>query len=353
MAENTEQDRSEQPTPYKLMHARRKGSVARGMDLGYLTALAAFLGFAWIAGPQFGATLRGAFRDALTGGPQLTDGHYAVLSVVAMLLSSVAEPLALLAGIIFGTVLLFEFLQTGAVFSAHPLKPDFSRLNPVNGFKRVFSLRMLVETAKNVLKLCAYGFIGYLILRSALQGDIGSVADGLGLSELMTHTALKLLAAFALAAIFFAALDQIIVRRDFLRKMRMSRRELRREAREREGEPRLKQKRKQLHAEFVKMSQSVRNLRKADVLIVNPQHIALALRYDRKTMQAPKVVSVGTDHLAQRLKRLAFIYGIPVVEDRALARELLRRSGLNQQIPDHCFPSVARIYNGLPRKPGG
>jgi flagellar biosynthetic protein FlhB len=159
-----------------------------------------------------------------------------------------------------------------------------------------------------------------------------------------------LLLGFTAVALLFAVVDQLIVRRGFLKKMAMSRREVRRESREREGDPRLKQKRKQLHAEFSKLNQSLHNLKNADVVIANPDHIALALRYDRKTMQAPRVVSLGINRTAQHLKRMALLYGIPVVENRALARALYSRSALNKQIPDFCFKPVADVYNSLRAK---
>lgn len=147
----------------------------------------------------------------------------------------------------------------------------------------------------------------------------------------------------------FAAVDQIIVRRQFLTKMRMSRREVRKEAKDREGEPRLKQKRKQLHREFTRASESLRNLRNADVLVTNPDHLAVGLRYQAQQMSAPQIVALGVDHLAQRLKRLAFCYGIPIIEDRALARQLYRPSALNRTIPETCYSKVAEIYNALRR----
>jgi flagellar biosynthetic protein FlhB len=348
--EETEQDRTEQPTAFKLMRARQKGSVARGADLGFTAALAAFFAAMWIIGTTFGVRLAKAARDAMITGFQLADGDGVVLSVVGQLFSALLMPMAFLAAVVFAVVLLFEILQAGIVFSADPLKPDFSRLNPAKGIKRLFSLRMLFETFKNVLKLAVYSIVGWLVIRSVLKTDIGGVADAHGLLALMNKVAIKLLAVFLLAAIAFAVLDQLIVRRDFLKRMRMSRRELRREHRDREGEPRLKQKRKQMHAEFIKLSQSIRGLRGADVLIVNPRHIALALRYDPHRMAAPVVVSIGTDRVAQRLKRLAFLYGIPVIEDRPLARELLRTSALNKPVPEHHYRAVAKIYNGLPRK---
>jgi len=345
--EETEEDKSESATPYKLMRARTKGVVSRGTDLGFFTGLAAFVGYLWVAGDHLGATVAHAARDALIASGALSDGSGAVFAASGLILSSIVQPLALMAAAVFLVVLLFEIIQTGVVFSTEPLKPDFGKLNPAKGLKRLFTWRLLIETGKNVLKLCVYTGIAFLVIRDAVQLDTGGVSDGLGLSALIRSVAFRLLVAFALGALLFAVLDQLIVRRDFGKKMRMSRRELRREAREREGEPRLKQKRKQLHAEFVKMSQSLRNLRKADVLITNPEHIALALRYDRRTMQAPIVVSMGANLFAQRLKRMAFIYGIPIVENRMLARELYRKAALNKSVPEHCFRPVADIYNSF------
>jgi flagellar biosynthetic protein FlhB len=343
------QDKSEQPTPYKLERSRQKGVVARGMDLGFLTSLAALLGYAWIVGPQLGRTISRATHDALVTAPSLADSNFALLSAAEQLFSPLVRPMMLLFATIFLVVLLFEVIQTGAVFSFEPLKPDFNKLNPANGLKRVFSLRMLIETFKNILKLAIYTTIAVLTIRAALQSDLGSITDGRALMDKMKGSGLKLLAMFVLGAVLFAVIDQVISRQQFSKKMRMDRRELRQEAKEREGEPRLKQKRKQLHREFVKSSQSMRNLRKADVLITNPQHIALGLHYQPGTAQAPVIVSIGINQFAQRLKRLAFVYGIPIVESRTLARELYRKSMLDAPIPESCYKPVADIYNTIRR----
>jgi flagellar biosynthetic protein FlhB len=344
--EESENDKTEQPTPYKLDRSRQKGVVARGVDLGFLASLVALFGFAWIAGSQLNESVSRSARNAWIGGFELADSH-ALVSAVVLLSSNALRPLLVLMAVVFVTVLLFEFVQTGVVFSAQPLKPDFTRLNPSNALKRVFSVRAFIETIKNILKLLVYVTLAILIARAALRTETASVTDAAGLSSLMRQSGLRLLAAFVLGAVFFAILDQLIVRKIYFRKMRMSRRELRRESRDREGEPRLKQKRRQLHRELAKSSQSLRNLRKADVLITNPDHIALALRYDPKTMVAPKVVSIGINHLAQRLKRTAFLYGVPIVENRALAQALYRKSALNGTVPLDCYRPVADIYNTI------
>jgi flagellar biosynthetic protein FlhB len=350
--EDSEQSKSEEATPFKLMRARRKGTVARGTDLGFLTSLAAFFGFAWIIGPQLGHTVARSIQVALIGGSQVTDGSAVLFQTAIALFRAVVPFILLLAGAVFATVLLFELVQTGIVFSGEALRPDFSRLNPARGLKRVFSLRILIETGKQIVKLCTYAAVGYFIIRGAISSDIGLVTDGARLAATLIRLLFRLLSFFLLLAVVFAGIDQLIVRRDFLKRMRMSRRELRQELRDREGEPRLKQKRKQMHAEFAKASQSLRNIRKADVLITNPSHLAVALRYDRACMLAPTVVSLGANQFAQRLKRLAFLYGVPIIENRALARELYRHARLLAPIPEESFAPVAAIYNAVRKQAG-
>lgn len=348
MAE-TEQDKSEQPTLFKLQRARQKGAVARSMDLSFLVGLVVMLLYLRSTAPGFGTSVAQGMRATLIGGAGATSDAN-VLALVGPLFAQIARPLLLLFATLFATVLLFEVVQLGGfVFSASPLKPDFTRLNPVTGLKRLFSLKLLLETAKNVLKLAVYTAIAFLVIRSALGSRTGSVVDAGTLAEFTLALAVRLLGAFATIAFFFAIIDQLLVRRTFLRQMRMSRREVKREMRDREGDPRLKQKRKRLHGEFVKISQSVRNLPGADVVITNPEHIAVALRYDGRTMAAPRIVSIGLNGVALRMKRLAALYGITIIENRMLARALHRGGVLERPIPDDCFEPVAAIYNDLRR----
>jgi flagellar biosynthetic protein FlhB len=345
--DGTEQDKSEQATPFKLKKAREKGQVARGMDLGFLVGLAVLLLYLWIAGPGLGGDIARASRDAIVAAPSVIGGQGELFALTGHVFAAVLKPLLVFLLGLFATALLFEMLQVGVVFSAQPLKPDFSRLNPARGLKRVFSKRMLVETLKNVLKLGVYAAIAWLAGRQALAAYFASVGDGAGLAQAMFAAGLRLLAWFVLAALCFAALDQLLVRREFGKTMRMSRRELRREHREREGEPRQKQKRKQLHAEFVKASQSLRGVKGADVVVTNPTHIAVALRYDAASMAAPQVVSRGAGDLARRIRQLAFRFNVIVVEDKALARALYRRAALDAPVPEAFYQKVAALYNRL------
>lgn len=349
--DQTEQDKSEQATPFKLKRAREKGQVARGMDLGFCVGLAVLLLYLWIAGAGLGGDIARASRDAIVTAPSVVGGQSELFALTGHIFAAVLKPLLIFAVAVFLTALLFEILQTGIVFSAQPLKPDFSRLNPAKGLKRVFSKRMLVETLKNILKFAVYTAITWLEIRRALDDYATNVGDAAGLAQAMFGAGLRLLAWFLLAALCFAALDQLLVRREFGKNMRMSRRELRREHRDREGEPRQKQKRKQLHAEFVQASQSLRGVKGADVVIANPTHYAVALRYNSASMAAPQIVSRGAGDLARRIRQLAFRCNVIVVEDKALARALHRRAALDMPVPEALYQQVAAVYNRIRRDP--
>lgn len=350
--DDSEQNKSEQATPHKLQQARRKGSIARGTDLGFLTALSAFIAYAWVAGPAAQAKIALTAKQALVAAPNVLASSNEILAVTGAVLASAARPLVFMAATLFLVVLAFELVQTrGFIFSAEPLKPQFNRLNPGQNLKRLFSLRLLMETVKNVLKLAVYLGIAWLVIGGVQRSEIAAITDARELALAMGRVGLKLMIFFALAAVVFAGIDQFIARRDFGKKMWMSRREVRRESRDREGEPRMKQRRKQLHGEFVKASQSLRGIKGADLLVVNPTHYAVALKYDGRTMTAPSVVSRGTNQFALRLKRLAFLYGVTIVQNAPLARALYYKGQLEAEIPEAFYRPVADLYTAMRKSP--
>ena len=343
MTEQNEQNRSERATPFKLSKAREKGAVARGVDLGYLASLVTFIGFLWIEGSVVRARLGENSRRALVAAPDALTSAQAILTMTGRVFWLSLYTLMWLPAVMFCVILVVELIQTGPVFSVQAMRPDFSRLNPASGFKRVFSLRQMVETGKNVFKMALYGAIGSLTIFHAFK-SASNVTDVYSLAGAMAGFGQRLLLFFAVAAAAFALLDQLIVRHDFAMRMRMTRRDVRRELRDREGDPRMKQRRKQLHRQFVKLSKSIRNIRDADVLITNPTHYAVALKYDSRTMGAPTIVSQATNDYAMRLRRLAFVYGVTVIQNPALAKNLYHRGGFEKQIPEVYFRSVAEVY---------
>jgi len=344
-----EQQKSEEPTPHKLRRAREKGMVARGTDLGFFAVLAALAGFLIAAADTFAGKLALMMRRSFAFGIAGSADPQQALVVVAASYWSVLQPVLLLAGTAVLLVTFLEIVQLrGMVFSTQPMKPDFSRINPAKGLKRIFSMRMLKEALKNVIKMAVYITVALLAIRWTVAAPGRSSSDALGLATAMHDAGMRLLLMFVLAALLFVAIDQIIVRREYLKQMRMSRRELTREFREREGEPRIKRRRKQLHAEFAKQTKGLGSLPGSDMLIVNPHHVAVALAYDSTHMAAPRVTAKARNHWALAMKREAYRRGIPVFEARPLARQLFDQCETGQLIHEGLFHAVAALYLKLP-----
>lgn len=343
-----EQNKSEEATPFKLRKAREKGQVARGMDLGFVGSLAAVALFSAFGGEAFFDRLTHAMRYSFSRGISGEGDPLHAIGIAKAVYWDAFLPLLVLGGVIVVILVVLELIQLrGVVFTMHPLKPDFSRLNPAKGLKRIFSARMLKETLKSIVKFVAYTGVAWFLIRAALGFWSLKLIDATHLVAAMEHSAARLLYAFMALAFVFMVIDQITVRKEFGKQMRMSRREVTREAKEREGEPRFRQKRKQIHQQMREQSAGLGRVAGSDMIIVNPTHYAVALCYDAKTMDAPQVVVKGRDHFAQLIKRKARLHGVPVLSHPGLARSLHADCATGQTIRSTHYHDVARIYRAL------
>jgi len=342
-----EQNKSEEASPFKLAKAREKGSVARGHDLGFFSSLAAFLLFATVAGGMLIAKLVAVMRTDLSDFLSVSDPQ-AVSQVLSQNASTVVPGLVLLGITLLVIVLPVEIFQLrGLVFSGQPLKPDFNRLNPAQGFKRIFSVRTLKEAAKNILKFLIYTGLTLLAVKFVVAKSSLDAPDARQFLGLLSYAAFRLIALFAAAALALAAIDQIMARREFAKQMRMSRSELTREYKEREGEPRIKAKRKQLHGEFLKQTEGIGRLAGSDLLLVNPEHFAVALAYDAANMSAPTVRAKARNQLALAMRTEAARLAIPIIADPPLARALFKSTKSGSEIAPDQYAGVAGHYSVL------
>ncbi|MEO1045887.1 MAG: EscU/YscU/HrcU family type III secretion system export apparatus switch protein [Pseudomonadota bacterium] len=349
--EQNEQDKSEEPTPFKLRKAREKGQVARGMDLGFLSVIIAFLGFFMVFGGPYMTALAMNTRHVLSLPVHSHSDPLALVDLLQNMTMRFFWPLLALFAITITIVVFFEIVQLrGFLFSTHPLKPDFTKLNPAKGLKRLFSMKMLKETLKNIVKLVVYATVSGLVVHYGVQQYAHSMRDADRLVDAMQLSALRLLLAFAVCAAFFVVLDQIIARQEYRKQMRMSRREVTRENKDREGDPRLKQKRKSLHADFTQSSGNIADVAGADVVIVNPEHFAVALRYDPEQMEAPQLVARGRNHFALAIKQIAWRNSVTIIENRPLAQGLYKACKPGAMIPEAYYRDVVSIYLRLPHK---
>lgn len=341
-----EQDRTEEATPFKLRRAREKGQVARGQDLGFVGSLLALTVFVLWFGAQFVHKLAELMRLTFTSGIERAGQGGNALALVRGTYWDVFQPLVVLGGIIVVVLVVLEIIQLrGFIFTTAPLKPDFKRLNPIQGLKRLFSMRMLKECIKNIIKMAVYSGLAWLMITGAMSMFGDTFGDAHALVRAMEGGAKRMLFAFILAAIFFMLIDQIITRGEFAKQMRMSKRELKREVKDREGEPRFKQKRREIHAEMRKQSEGLANMEGSDFLVVNPEHYAVALSYVPSTMAAPEIRARGRNHFAQLLKRKARLLNIPIIADPPLARALYKDGRQGRPIPPDHYHAVARHYS--------
>ncbi|MGI4849006.1 MAG: EscU/YscU/HrcU family type III secretion system export apparatus switch protein [Janthinobacterium lividum] len=341
-------DRNAAATPYKLQKAREKGRVAKSQDavaaIVFACAATYLAARGWDDASAFLKLLQRLLQQALQSGqhggpgglfawPLIAGSIKAVLGLLAPLLLSLA--LAAIAG---------SLCQTGPLLAFVLLKPDLDRINPVNGLRKLFSLRTLFESARTCLKLVLLALVCWHALMALLpQFHRLAFLAPLALARTLVDDMAALALKCALAMGLIALLDVAWNRRVFARSMRMSQRDLRDETRHREGDPRVRARLRELRNDMRRRSKAVQKTRNATVVLVNPVHLAVALRYVHGEMPAPVMLAKGAGQLARRMRDIAARHAIPVVQNAPLARQLFRAMEENQPLPQDCYAEVARI----------
>lgn len=350
--QDQDQDKTEKATPFKLQEAKRKGQVGKSTDLTSVFILIAFTVVFLMTAAGIGEALRDGFRAVIPMSPDLSltlqNAGALVQAVIEPVLLSISPILLALAVMaILGSV-----LQTGFVFSSHPIKPDFTRLNPAKGFKKFFNLRILFELGKVIVKMGLIAgtlWAGFAFMTPRLVHMTVMEPTRIP-SEMMRLGAIT---AFVLIVIFVVTslLDLAFNKYDFAKQMRMSRRELKDEHKRREGDPEVKSKRKQNQQELRKRAGSASKTKDSDLVLVNPTHVSVALQYRPGKMLAPQVLAMGAGGMAGRIREIARRHGIPVVRRPALARRLFRASSLDRPVPEEFYEDLAPLFRWLMEQP--
>lgn len=348
-----DQDKTEEPTPFRLEEARRKGQVAKSADLTGILVMVGFAAAFALSAGWLAHRLAQAVREMIQlsgAGPVLGPELASWLAVTLAPLGQALLP-AVMAVMVVAVAA--NVLQSGPVFSTHPLKPDVQRMNPAKALKRIFSIRSLWELGKALVKLLLLtGLMWWLFL--GLDGFAARVSlsppDQLPalLASGFVMTALFVLGILALLALP----DLIFSRREYLRQMRMSRRELKDEYKRREGDQEIKAKRKRLQRELMKRLKGIGKVPEADVVITNPTHYAVALKYRPASMRSPMVLAKGAGFLAARIRLRAERSGVPIMRVPALARAIHDQCGIEEPVGEAHYQALAPIYRWLVKRPG-
>jgi flagellar biosynthetic protein FlhB len=343
MSQDQSQERTERATPKRLRDAKRKGQIARSRELNtavvLTTAALALYGF----GADIGQGLIAFMERSLDLGPADLVDPAAMLRRTREATGDMLVlwgPFVLVA---VGAALVAPVLLGGWTFSVEPLMPKLERLSPVKGFGRIFSLTGLVELVKAVLKVSLIAGVGGLILWS-YQAEILAPPDASLPRDLLDAFRLfgTVLLMLSAATLLVAAVDVPYQLWDHGRKLRMTRQEVREELKEHEGRPEVKSRIRQLQRELSRR-RMMDEVPKADLVVTNPTHYAVALRYEPLKSAAPRVVAKGADLLAAQIRTLARAHAVPMIEAPPLARALYRGVKLDQEIPAPLYLAVAQL----------
>lgn len=342
-------EKTEQATPQKLRDAQRKGVSLRSSELSMLaTLVVAGLLLLFVVPAVAERLAANTWAWVLAAGTRqgTVEG-----------LGSLSEPAINLLAVQFVLVLLFALVAAAAYggihFSGHPLKPDFSRLNPAKGLKRVLSLHTLAETAKAAVKIAGLLLVTLLLAAGVLVSLPALQVPGLqGSGTLLLTLTLKALGWLIVLQLLFAAWDLWYARRRYLKQLRMSRHEVQEEHKRQEGDPEIRRKRRQIQSGLLAQIRALGNVRNADVIITNPTHVAVALQYLPQQMDAPRLVVGGRGGMAAMIRTLARRHRVPLYRQPALARGLLASHRIGDPVARELQPPVVLVYRWLLAQPG-
>jgi flagellar biosynthetic protein FliR/FlhB len=336
------EEKTEEATPKKKSDARKKGQVAKSKEV----SLALTLVTSTLLISVLGAYVGNSFKDTLTyflsyDFTELSYESIKALAVTVIYRVGITFLPVVLPIMVMGIVA--NYIQTGFLFTGESLKPKFSKLNPINGFKRIFSSRTAVELFKELIMVGIVGYIGYSFLIDKIKGilNIGFlsvVAIPKEFGNLVVDIFLKI----SVFMVVVAAADYFYQWRMHKKDLKMTKQEIKEEYKQSEGDPQIKSRIKQKQREMAsrRMMASVPD---ATVVITNPTHIAVALKYEEGGQSAPKVVAKGTDYIAIKIKELAKESKVPIIENKPLARLIFEKVEIEEEIPVDMYQAVAEI----------
>jgi flagellar biosynthesis protein FlhB len=344
MAEESFQEKSEPATGKRRDDSRRKGKVAKSLELNSALIIVFGLLILYVGGQAFVMQLMDAARQAFLGSASVRINAAAVHNFVVEGLWRFG---LIILPVLLGLTLIglaSNFLQVGFLFTLEPLQLNLEKLNPLSGIKRVLiSRRSMVELLKSLLKIVVVGLVAYSALNGLAEESISLMdSDPAAVLGYMTHAGLMVGLKVGLAFLALAAADYMFQRFEYEREMRMTKQEVKEEMKSQEGDPLVKSRIRSIQRQIA-YKRMMHEVPKADVVVTNPTHLAIAIKYELGTMTAPKVIAKGADLIAQRIKEIAKEHGIPMVEDRPLAQALYKTVGIGEEIPEKLFQAVAQV----------
>ncbi|MGA9121579.1 MAG: flagellar biosynthesis protein FlhB [Bacteroidota bacterium] len=344
MAEESFQEKTEPATPKRREDARKKGQVAKSMDMNSAFVLMAGLLLLFVSGQLMMDGLTGALRDYLG-----TAGKFnADVSSVQQVMVDVLLRMGIVLGPVMGGLavagLVAGYAQVGSLWAPEAMQPKFSKLNPLTGIKKVLlSRRSMVEIGKNIAKASVVGLVAYVALKD-IVGESVVLMDNepAGIFAFMMHASVWVGIKTGIAFLVIAAIDFFYQRFEYDKTLKMTKEEVREETKELDGDPLVKSRIRTIQRKIA-YRRMMHDVPRADVIVTNPTHLAVALKYDPEKMSAPHVVAKGAGLIAERIKTIAREHDIPILEDKPLARALYSSVEIGEEVPEKLFQAVAQV----------
>ncbi|MFZ5760998.1 MAG: flagellar biosynthesis protein FlhB [Thermodesulfobacteriota bacterium] len=341
--EQSGQEKTEQPTSRRLQDARKKGDVAKSMEIPSAAVLLLGLLTLYLMSGYLLQGMLELLRHYLSQlhAIDIVPGNMLFLTIHSV--QQTALLIAPLLAVLFLTALAANYAQVGFLFTTEKMAPKLEKIDPIKGIQRMFSLQTLANTVKSIAKLAIVGFVAYREIMKNIDRFL-PLMDQEVFSILVFYAEVSfwifLKAAIIIAVL--AALDYAFQRWQFMKKMKMTKQEVKEEAKMTEGDPHVKGRIRSIQMQMAR-KRMMTEVPKADVIITNPTRLAIALAYDSATMSAPTVLAKGAGVIAKRIKEIGRQHNIPVIEDKPLAQALYKNVEINEQIPENLFQAVAEV----------
>jgi len=336
-------EKTEKATPKKKEEARKKGNVAKSPEVNSaLVLLTGTLVIAFTSSYFFG-NIRAMMQDVFSNLSTFQVSQESIRfysGQVILFMFKLLGPLVL-SILVIGTT--SNVMQIGFLITGEPIKPDLKKISPLSGFKRIFSARTVAEFVKGILKITTIGLVIYITINSASKDFIPLMDQSLAqVVAFLGNTILKVALRASVALVILAAMDYVFQRWNYEKSLRMTKDEVKQEHKEFEGDPLLKSRIRSIQRETAQ-KRMMSEVPKADVIITNPIHYAVALKYESGEMSAPKVIAKGARKIAEKIRAIAEEHNIPIIENPPLARSLFKMCEVGMETPIDLYKSVAEI----------
>ena len=346
MPAGDDQEKTEEPTGKKIEDARNKGNVPKSADAaGFVTLLVGIVAIVMML-PYFGEKFLNIYYYCMQSmGEEITVKN--VMNLTITIIIQMVLAVLPLAALIMVAGVMGNVMQFGFVFTAEPLTPDLKKIDPISGIGRLFSMKKAVESVKIILKVSAVFGVAFYFFLTFVKELPGTIFFNMVDQLLWLKEKLLILAAVMLLLFMAIAIADIFITRfNYFKDLRMSKQEVKDEFKQMEGDPQVKGRIRSLQMQAAK-KRMMQNIPAADVVITNPTHYAVALRYDKEQEDAPVVLAKGVDFLALQIRKIAIQNDIDILENPPLARELYKLCDVNQQIPAQLFGAVAEVLSQI------